>query len=603
MKPGYAFGEHVNTSKSKRRKYTYGDEPVRPRPWRGFLFPIALVAIIGLFTFKLVSLQLVQGAEYRNLADSNRIRNQLIHAPRGIIFDRNGKPLVYNTPGFRRLEFDKKTGAVTKTEILNKEEALQLIAQGTQNISVDSLRQYPYRDVMSHVLGYIGPISEEEIGEPTYSSYLPTDWIGKSGIEKTYELTLRGQSGQQLIEVNAMGEKVRALGQTDPVPGQNVTLTLDIDLQQTAYDAMKDVPKGALIISKPNGEILSMVSKPSYDDNLFTQDKSYKVASGSAYTKLQDVLLDGKNQPLLNRAIGGIYPPASTFKIITALTGLQNKIIDKNYRVVDTGVLKVGEFSYANWYFTDNGKKEAGALDVTRALARSNDIFFYKLAEKVTMEKLSAMSKKFGLGAPLGIDLAGESEGLVPTKEWKEKTIGEKWFLGDTFHYGIGQGYLLATPLQVNAWTQILANGGTLYQPHLNKLQDERILNKNLLSKQAIEPVRQGMVDACTEGKGVAWPLYDLRVENRELRIDGKNFLKVASAAADMRQITVACKTGTAQHGGEDTKPHAWITLFAPAYKPQVVITVLVESSGEGSNFAAPIAKTVLEKYFSELNR
>ena len=416
---------------------------------------------------------------------------------------------------------------------------------------------------------------------------------------------MRGTDGKELIEVDALGKEVRSLGQTDPLAGEDITLTLDSTLQQAVFAATKDVAKGVVIVSKPNGEILAMVSRPSFDANLFTLDNTYKPASESAYKSVSAMLTDGENQPLLNRAIGGVYPPGSTFKLITAASGLENKIIDERYTVVDTGVLKLGDFSYGNWFYLEQGKKEEGSLDVVRSLARSNDIFFYKLAQKTGEDILAKTAKAFGIGSLLGIDVGGEVSGLLPTKAWKEKTLKEDWFVGDTFHFGIGQGYLLTTPLQVNSWTQAFANGGILYQPRLLKNQESRSKNKGLLSKKTQELVRQGMIDSCKRG-GVAYPLFDFRIPAKgwstsggKNKIDGKNFIAVqASGGAQMVEIPIACKTGTAQHGGEKTLPHAWITLFAPAYNPEVVVTVLVESKGQGSTEAGPIAKKVLEAYF-----
>lgn len=600
MKHGFAFGDHIRTGKVKKRRYDYDDVAPKRFTLRGFLLPAFLFLSVGMLLFRLVSLQIVQGDTYRKLADSNRIRTQIIHAPRGIIFDRNGTPLVFNMPGFRRIATNSAEKAEeVKTEIIPKEEALALIAKGAQNIEVDSLREYPYKDAMSHVLGYIGQISEEEIKTTEYQDYQPLDWLGKSGIERRYEHLLRGKDGQLLIEVDAFGKKVRSLGQTDPLPGQDVTLTIDAKLQESVYQATKGIKKGVVIVSTPTGEILAMVSRPSFDPNLFTLDKNYKTASDSAYTSLEKVLTDGENQPLLNRAIGGIYPPASTFKLLTSIAGIEHKVIDEKYSVEDTGVLKVGEFSYANWYYTDHGKKEEGKVDVIRAISRSNDIFFYKLAEKIGVEKLSKTASDFGVGNKLGIDLGGEVSGLLPTEKWKEEEIGEKWYLGDSFHFGIGQGYLLTTPLQVNHWTQIIANGGTAYQPRLLKNQTPVIQRNDLVSDKSFDLVRKGMIASCSPG-GVAFPLYNYKVKNKNLKIDDKNYMKVASASADMRQIPVACKTGTGQHGGETTLPHAWITLFAPAYDPEIVVTVLNESAGEGSKEAAPIAKEVLDAYFKE---
>ena len=260
--------------------------------------------------------------------------------------------------------------------------------------------------------------------------------------------------------------------------------------------------------------------------------------------------------------------------------------------------MTIGQFSFANWFYLQYGKKEPGELDVRRALARSNDIFFYQLSQKVTEKRISDMARKVGSGNKLGIDLSGELPGTVPSDEWKRRVIGEQWYLGDTYHYGIGQGYLLSTPLQVNAWTQVVANGGNLYRPRLLLDAPSQKIRSGIMSEKTISLIREGMIQSCTP-EGVAFPLYDFKVKNPKLQIDGKNITKVASGSADMRHVTVACKTGTAQHGGEETLPHAWITLFAPAFNPEVVVTVLVEEKGEGSAEAAPIARKVLEEWFS----
>lgn len=597
MKPGLAFGEHIKTEKIKRRKY---DDDPKPRlRMRGFLLPVVLGFAVLLLVGKLFSLQLIHGNEYRVLADSNRMRAQIIPAPRGIIFDRRGTPLVFNIPGFRQTIKDPSEKKPDKIVHLEKEKALQLIAKGDRTVSVDSLREYPYKDSTVHVLGYLGQITKEELDSDKFVGYQSTDWVGKNGIEWYYEHLLRGRDGNQLIEVDAMGKPVRALGQTDPIPGQDITVTLDVKLQNAITRATKDVKKGVVIVSRPNGEILSLVSRPSFDPNLFTLDETYEAASTSGYQKIEDILLDNDNQPLLNRAIGGIYPPGSTFKLVTAVSGLENNVIDEKYAVTDTGILRVGEFSYANWFYTDYGKTEPGKVDVIKGISRSNDIFFYKLAEKVGVARLSETGKKFGLGEPLGIDLGGEVGGLLPTKQWKEKEIGEKWYLGDDFHYGIGQGYLLTTPLQVNSWTETIANGGTLYEPRLFLHKESVVKQHGLVSQKTVALLREGMIQSCSPG-GVAFPLFDFTVKNKDLKIDGKNIMQAASKSAEFRRISVACKTGTAQHGGEKTLPHSWITLFAPAYKPEVVVTVLVDSGGEGSKVAAPIAKKVLDAYFGK---
>ncbi len=594
LKTGVAFGDYVITETYTGSKKHFDNK--RGSSIRWFLLPVFVTLIFLFLTIKLFSLQVINGVYFRHLADNNRTKTVVIHAPRGIIFDRYGTPLVFNIPGFR----EEKDG---KTKLLTQEEALPFIAQKNNNLEIDSLRHYPYRDAFSHVLGYIGQISEAELKTSEFSSYNGGDIIGKAGIEKRYEKTLRGVDGKKLIEVDSQGNEIRELGQTEPTAGKDIVLALDSGLQKATYEAMGGVVKGAAIVTNTKGEVLAIVSRPSFDPNLFTLGQEYRPATGSAYQDIPSILLDGENQPLLDRTISGTYPPGSTFKLITAAAGLNNNIIDEDYTVSDTGILRLGEFSFANWYFNQYGKTE-GDVNVIAGIKRSNDIFFYKLAEKVGVNEISKMAAKFGVGKTLGIDLDGEKNGILPTTLWKEKAIGEQWYTGDTYHYGIGQGYLLTTPLQVIGWTQAIANNGTLYQPHLFKNIKPRALTSNFLEEKTVSLIRQGMIESCSPG-GVAWPLFDYTVKNPKLKIDGKNFMEAPAASMsanfkDYRRVSVACKTGTAQHGGEQTLPHSWITLFAPAYAPQIVVTVLSESSGEGSNIAGPIAKKILDAYFNK---
>lgn len=590
LKTGVAFPDFIISEKP--RKFRNFDP--RNNSTRDFFLLLCLFLGIAFIVIKLFLIQVLQGEYYRGLSNNNRIKTVIIHAPRGEIFDRNGKPLVFNIPGFRKT-------VKGKTVLLSKNEAINLLAKGDTSLEYDSLRQYPYDEAFAHVLGYTGQISEDELKQDKFASYRGGDLIGKMGVEQYYESLLKGEDGKQLVEVDSLGNAVRKLGQTDPIPGQDVTLNLDLNLQKAANSAMQNVEKGALIASTPKGEILSMISKPSFDPNLFTLPLSYQKSTESAQ-KLEEILYDSRGRPLLNRAISGTYPPGSTFKLVVAAAGLQDKIIDENWQIEDSGIITVGAFSFSNWYFSQYGKTD-GEVNIVKGIKRSNDVFFYKLAEEIGVDKISEMAKKIGLGNLLGIDLFGEQDGLVPTQEWKQKTLNESWFLGDTYHYGIGQGYLLATPLQVNGWTQAIANGGILYKPHLLKEEGAKILDQKFLSDKNSSLIREGMIESCSTG-GVAWPLFEFKVQNPKLKIDGKNFLAVPEATVsasfqDYRKVTVACKTGTAQHGDANSQPHAWITLFAPAYDPQIVLTVLAEDSGEGSNVAAPIAKKVLEEWFS----
>lgn len=597
VKVGAAFSDYVYFQQSPLfRSFRKGYENHETPLIRNFFIPF-LIIISGVLLFgRLFFLQIISGDNFRALSDSNRTRTTVIHAPRGIIFDRNNIPLVYNMPGFREV-------LNGKAQFLNHEEANDLLAKNDSRLEIDSLRSYPLKDAEAHIVGYIGEVSQDELSLPEYASYKVGDVIGKDGIEQEYEHLLKGVDGEKLIEVDATGKAMRTLGQTDPIPGQNITLTIDSKLQQTVFTAMKDIKKGAAIVTTPTGEVLAMVSQPSFDPNLFTQGAQYHPDTVSSYTNLSQVLLDQDGQPLLDRAIAGVYPPGSTFKIVTAVAGLQDNVIDSKFTIQDNGILKVGDFSFANWYYTDYGKTE-GQVDVVKAIKRSNDIFFYTLGQMLGVDTISNVAKKLGVGSKLGIDLQGEKTGLLPTREWKQNTLHEQWYLGDNYHYGIGQGYLLTTPLQVNAWTQAIANQGTLYTPHLLKSQSFPVRHDIAITTNNFDLVREGMIEACQTG-GVAWPLFNFTVKNANLvgKIDGKNFLTPSGAtdSASLKEsvgISIACKTGTAQHGGETTLPHAWITLFAPAYNPQIVVTVLSESSGEGSNIAGPVAKQILENYF-----
>ena len=589
MNIGAAFGDHIKTGKA-RRKYSNPEQANAMRP--GIIL-LSLFIFPAMVLLKLFDIQLVHGGYYRSISDSNRTKTNILYPARGVIFDRSGVPLVINSPGFEKTDGEEK-------DSIPREQAMEL-NQKDAKLEISSKRYYPFKSTLSHVLGYVGRISPQEEALPEYAELSTKDLIGKSGIERYYDTLLRGTHGKELVEVDAMGGKIRTLGTSDPIPGQDIHLTIESNLQKAADDALPVGKKGVVIVSSPHGEVLAMVSRPSFDPNLFTMGDTYK-ASSSAYQSIESILADNENQPLMDRAISGVYPPGSTFKLITAAVGLEKKIIDSRYTVEDTGVIKVGEFSFGNWYFLEQGKKD-GMVNVVKAISRSNDIFFYKLAEKISVDTLSQMASQFGVGKKMEIDLPSESRGLLPTKSWKTRVIKEPWYLGDTYHYGIGQGYLLTTPLQVNSWTATIANGGFVYKPHLLKSEGTGEGTK-ILSENTVALIRQGMIDSCKPG-GVAWPLYEFRIQNSELRIDGKNYLAVKNATGaavrnDLREVSIACKTGTAQHGGEETLPHAWITLFAPAYNPQIVVTVLIESAGQGSNEAGPVAKKVLEEWFSE---
>ena len=351
---------------------------------------------------------------------------------------------------------------------------------------------------------------------------------------------------------------VRELGHQEPEAGTDIKLTIDAGLQQVGFAAM-DGKKGAVVVSNPKtGEILAMASSPAFDPGHVQA-----------------------NSEFFNRAIGGIYPPGSTFKMVTTVAALESGKAGRSFTYNDTGSINVGRFAYTNWFFTQYGRTE-GEVGWEKALARSVDTFFYKVGELTGPETLAMWAEKFGMGTKTGIDLPGEVAGLIPTPDWKWKTKNEQWFLGNTYHMAIGQGDVLVTPLQVNLMTNVIAANGKKCAPYLNE-QMSKCVNVQI-SPEVLDIVRRGMIGACSEG-GTAFPFFDW---NQQMPNGKSQYPKVA------------CKTGTAEYVQNSGRigSHAWFTVFAPAEDPTISVTVLVEGGGEGSRAAAPIARKILAKYF-----
>lgn len=548
--------------------------------WRvTIFFGLAILIFFALFV-RLFHLQIVDGKNNRVLADGNRVQVRVIHAPRGVIYDRNGKVLAANSPGFRLVEQESK-----KTIFVSREEAFELEVKNDPRaayLEIDNIRKYPYGEVAAHVIGYVGEISEEQLRQPQFHSYRLGDRIGQSGIESYYEDILKGVDGGEIIEVDSRGNKLRSLRTVAPIAGQNVYLTVDIDLQKEAYKSLSEAVKksgsccGALVAQDPQtGQVLTLLSYPSYNNNLFT---SYE-----RDTQVADILND-RNSPTLNRAIAGTYPPGSTFKIISALAALGSNKFTEASRVEDSGQIFLGSFRFTNWYFTQYGRLE-GSVDLVKALQRSNDIFFYRVGEVVGEKVLGEYAKKIKLGSELGIDLYGEEKGLVPDNDWKVKTYGQGWYPGDSLHMAIGQGFVLTTPLQVLGFTSLVAADGNLFKPHLllKVVKDEAVVVKQpqpevlvakVVSRDHLKLVKSGLQAVPMEG-GTAWPFFTF-------------------------PIPTAGKTGTAEYGDPKGKTHAWYTSYAPVDDPKIVMTVLIEGGGEGSSVASPVAKEIYRWFFSE---
>jgi penicillin-binding protein 2 len=398
------------------------------------------------------------------------------------------------------------------------------------------------------------------------SNLQPNDLTGKTGLEAAVNDQVQGVHGAEWYEVNALGQKQRLLRQQPAQTGESLATSLDPFISAVAAKAMGDRHGAVVVFDTETGAILSLVSLPSYDPN-----QLQPLPAGPAeITRRQQVAsyLADPNQVLFNRAIAGAYPPGSIFKVVTALAGLVGGEITPSTTVDDTGILKVGDYSYANWYFTQYGRTE-GPIQLQRALARSNDIYFYKAAEAIGPTKLADWARRFGLGSQVGLEIAGESAGLVPDPAWKERQVGEKWYLGDTYHFGIGQGDLLVTPVQMAQVLQAVSNRGRLCKLHL--LNHGALSCGDLgLTDDQLRPVIAGMIDACSPG-GTAFPFFPLNQRALTAMTASQSATTVSDPWQKLAAGVTACKTGTAEFGPANAAgrraTHGWfmMTVATPA--------------------------------------
>lgn len=590
------------------------------------LFFYIIIFIFLVLIIRLINLQLVQGAELRKSAEENRVRIEAVRAPRGIIYDSQGDALVRNTPNFiltftpadlpedknqlnqiiNRLSsilnidsqelsnlFQSKQNSpyepVTIKEKIDYHQAMLLNIESASmagvNLRNEYTREYSDNYTFSHILGYIGKISKEELSQYNKTNdkpYLFNDLIGKDGLELFYEKELKGQNGKKQIEVDSQGKEKKVMAESSPQIGENLTLSIDHDLQVKLWQQLDNLTKekgitgAAAVALNPNtGEVLALVSAPAYDIN--------KMAGGLTSEEYQKLIKDAKN-PFFDRAIAGEYPSGSTIKPVIAAAALQEGIITPATTFLSVGGIKIGE-----WFFPDWKAGGHGLTDVRKAIAESVNTFFYMIGggdEKFNglgIDRIKKYAEMFGLNHQLGIDLPGEASGFLPSKQWKESVKKEKWYIGDTYHLSIGQGDLLVTPLQVSSYMAAIANGGTLFKPHLvKKITDAignlikevapEIIRNDFIKPEYLKVVREGLRQAVTSGS--------------------------SRAMADL-PFTSAGKTGTAQFGNEG-KTHSWFTAFAPYENPEIVITVVVEGGGEGHELALPIAKEALKWWFSK---
>ncbi len=542
-----------------------------------FLVFILFLVFFGvLLLVRLIDIQIIRGDTFLELADDNRLYTLPVPAPRGVFFDRYKDSLVYNDRVYYYLE-DAKVLYPTQEHVL-RDQALAIMATDSASIVSKEKRVYKYPSVLANTLGYVGQVTADDIKENP--QLLPISLIGKSGLERLYNSELMGVDGKKYFEINARGERQRLVDEKVAIPGKNIQTTLDPYLSQVAYQALGN-QKGVVIISDAKtGQILSLVNKPSFDANLISTTEDNPLAEESRKNQVNQWFED-EDEPFFNRALMGIYPPGSIFKIVTAMAGLENGKIDQSTTVNDEGSLKVGEYEYRSWFYWNYGRVE-GEIAVEKALARSNDIFFYKVAEWVGPQSLADMARMFGFGSSPDIGMTA-AKGIVPDPVWKEQTIGEKWYLGNTYHFGIGQGDILVSPLQIQQMLQTVANTGEMCTPSI--VQQDKDCFSIGIHEENINLVLSGMLDACSSN-GTAYPFFPYNAEKRQ---EGN------SAIQDIHNGAVACKTGTAEWGGVDErgyrKTHGWWVGILELESGKLK----VESGGEQAASSEQLADKGLE--------
>ena len=575
----------------------------KPESDKIHLISYMVIVAFLLLVMRLWQLQILQGNEYRKLSEANRMRIVNISAPRGIIFDRNGVPLVKNSPYYYVSiipgEFDTaKAGLLSEVIHIPVQEIIGKISKPDlspfvpirlkQGLSFNEItyiearrsdfpglileievnREYPFGDVGSHLIGYLGKPSPLQLEDPANKEVPPDVFIGQWGVEKLFDASLRGTQGKKIIEVNALGREMRMLQEAPPVKGKDLTLSIDINLQKEAEKAFGQ-RAGALVAVRPSsGEILGLISKPSFDPNAFTK--------GISSDKWLILTQDNKH-PMLNRAIQSQYPPGSTFKIVTAIAGLEEGVINANTKVDCKGGIHYGSWTFGCWQ-----KHGHGVVSIHRAIVESCDVFFYEVGRRLGIDKIHAYATALGLGEKTGLALGNEKKGLIPNTKWKLEKKKLPWFLGETFNAAIGQGYVAVTPLQLAMMTSAVANGGILYKPTLIKDSAPSIAGELKITPDNLEIVKSGLFGVVNEPSGTGW-----------------------TSKSD--SIPICGKTGTAQvvtmkkgvqYSAEKFRDHAWFVAFAPVEKPEIALAVLVEHGGHGGGAAAPIAHKAIVAYY-----
>ncbi len=585
--------------------------------YRTLIWGAIQIILLMVIVVRLYFLQVYEADKYRTLSDENRISARILVPPRGVILDRNGVPVANNKQNFQAMLVAEQTNNVAQTldkfkkimTLSEKEEArvyrdlkryrrfvpiklkeglswedvsrILLATSEMSGIIVDDglSRDYPFGKQMSHVLGYVAAVSEKDLkedGDPLLET--PGFKIGRIGLEKKYEHQLRGKGGNLKLEVNAVGRIMKEIEREDGTAGEKLQLTIDSRLQQKAYDLFGEQSGAAVLMDVNSGEILTFISMPSYDSNDFVQGVSQDL-----YSKL---LYDEK-QPLINKAIAGRYSPGSTFKMIVALAALEAGVITKDTTVSCYGKMNLGNHLFHCWK-----KQGHGTLNVVEALQHSCDIFFYEVAQKVGIDRIAAMARRFGLGAPTALNFDDEKAGIIPDKAWKLANLKSPWQGGETLIAGIGQGYILTTPLQLAVMTARIANGGVMVEPSLTPVSQKQMQK---YKSMGINPaymalVKEGMCSVVNRAGGTAlMSQFDYKGQ----KMCGK------TGTTQVKRISLQERqTGIIKQEDQPWKyrNHALFVGYAPHNNPRYAVAVLVEHGGGGSTVAAPIASKLLKE-------
>ena len=604
---------------TSRNPFPGNTEDLRPRQ----TIPVFVVFILFfILVGRLWYMQVLKGPEYRTLSESNRTRDQDILPTRGLILDRNGHLLVDNHPAFDLALVREDVSQLNLLKVRVKQlldrpyehleknfEAArfkpafqpalihadlsrsELVSLETYRFELPGLvirikprRKYLYEGLAAHVIGYLGQIDEKQLELDKYRGNRMGDLVGRFGLEREFESSLKGKRGRRLVEVNASGRVLEVIKQVPPVPGNNLYLTLDKRLQQVAEEALSQTAGSLVALDPSNGEILAMASSPTFSQDDFIR--------GFSSEKWQ-TLIKNPLHPLENRAISGQYMPGSVFKIVTALAGLEEGIITPQTTITCTGKFQFGNRTYRCWLKSGHGK-----VNLYKALVESCDVYFYNVGKQLNIDRLARYSQALGLGQRTGVGLENEKAGLVATTRWKKSRFKEPWIPGDSLIVAIGQGYNLVTPLQIAQMLGAVVNGGILYRPHLvKKITDvegrvittfpPEVVRRLEVNPKNLALIKQGLIGVVNDPKGTG----------RRARLE---------------YVTVGGKTGTTQviasrpedENEEDVpykfRTHAWFAAYAPAEAPRIVVAVIAEHGGHGGSAAAPLAKKVLDAFFSK---